>query len=60
MIVTLLTGLIVLAAVTTCVPYAKAKKKCDLGYKAVCPFAPMSTMTLLVAAGVVFLIGSFI
>ncbi|MBZ0306428.1 MAG: hypothetical protein K8I82_10205 [Anaerolineae bacterium] len=60
MIVYLLTGLIVMAALTTCIPYANAKKKCDLGYKALCPFAPMSTITLLVAAGVVFLIGSFI
>ncbi len=53
-------GLIALAGLTTCIPYANAKKKCDLGYKAVCPFAPMSTMTLLVMAGVVFLIGSLI
>jgi hypothetical protein len=57
-VVTLLALLVALAAVVTLLPRRASLKKCILGYKAVCSFAPISTALLLGIAGVVWLVGS--
>ncbi len=59
-IATVLALLIALAAVITIVPYPVARKKSMLGYRALCPFTPISTATLLMTAGVVFLVGNLV
>ncbi|MBZ0301773.1 MAG: hypothetical protein K8J31_18645 [Anaerolineae bacterium] len=55
---TLIAVLIVVAAVLTLIPYPKAKKKNSLGYRALCTFTPISSIVLVVVAGIVWLIGS--
>jgi hypothetical protein len=50
--------LIVMLAAVTCLPRPSALKKCWLGYRAVCPFAPVSSATLLLVAGIVWLVGN--
>jgi hypothetical protein len=55
---TLIALVLALAAIVTCIPYRAAMKKSWLGYRAVCPFSPVSTGTLLIAAGIVWLIGN--
>jgi len=50
--------LIVLAAVTL-VPYASPRIN-DLGYRSLCPFAPYSSATLLLAAGLAGLVRSYL
>jgi hypothetical protein len=57
----LLALVIILAglAVWTLVP-ASAPKANDLGYRSTCPFAPWSTLTLLVAAGVIWAIRKYL
>ncbi|NWG17950.1 MAG: hypothetical protein HXY41_15080 [Chloroflexi bacterium] len=57
-IVTIIALLIALAALVTLLPRPTSSKKCGLGYKAICSFAPISTVLLLGVAGVVWLIGS--
>jgi hypothetical protein len=39
-----------IAAVKTAIPNAKVSKPCLLGYKAACPFTPISTIILVAAA----------
>ena len=46
-----LTILLTLAALATLIPSSSASKECALGYKALCTFAPMGTVVLLLAAG---------
>lgn len=46
-------------AVFTLLPFS-APKANDLGYVSACPFAPWSTLTLLVAAGVVWAIRQYL
>jgi len=46
--------ILIIAAVKTALPEAKASKPCLLGYKALCSFTPISTIILIVAAIVVF------
>jgi hypothetical protein len=43
-----------IAAVKTVIPNADVSKPCLLGYKAGCPFAPISTIILVAAAVGVF------
>jgi len=57
-IATLIALVMILAAIITCLPRPSALKKCWLGYRAVCPFAPVSSGTLLLGAGIVWLIGN--
>ena len=57
-IASILALLIAFAALVTVIPYPVARKKCQFGYRALCPFTPMSTITLLMVAGVVFLVGN--
>ena len=57
-VVTILALILVLAAIITILPYSVAKKKSILGYRALCPFAPISSVVLVVIAGVVWLIGA--
>lgn len=50
----LLLGLAVvftLVAIVTLIPKASASKECLFGYKALCSFAPISTIILIVLAG---------
>lgn len=49
---------LVLVAIVTLLPRSTARRRCALGYKALCTFAPMSTLLLLLSAGIVWLIGS--
>ena len=42
----------VLAAILTLIPHSSAPEPSILGYKALCPFAPVSTLLCLVLAGV--------
>lgn len=57
-IVTIVTVLIILGAIVTLVPYPPSRKRCAFGYRALCPFAPYSSVTLLLVAGVIWLIGT--
>jgi hypothetical protein len=47
-------AIIIIAAVKTALPEAKASKPCLLGYKALCSFTPISTIILAVMAVVLF------
>jgi hypothetical protein len=59
---TILLGLIVLfvgLAVLTLLPFT-APRANDLGYMSMCPFAPWSTLSLLVVAGVIWAIRQYL
>jgi len=45
-----------IAAVKTAVPNEEASKPCLLGYKAACSFAPISTVILVLAAVIAFVL----
>jgi len=49
----LLTITITLGAIATLIPYSGATKESYLGFKALCSFAPISTIILLLCAGAV-------
>ncbi len=51
--------LFIMAAVLTLVPFSAAKMN-DLGYHSMCPFAPWSSLSLLVVAGVVWVIRGYV
>ena len=51
-ILLLLTILSTLAALSTLLPQASASSECLLGYKAHCPFTPVSTVLCLILASV--------
>ncbi|HEX2906707.1 MAG TPA: hypothetical protein VHO69_07600 [Phototrophicaceae bacterium] len=57
-VATIIAILIALLAVITAFPRPSSSKPCSLGYKALCSFTPISTVILLVCAGIVWLIGS--
>lgn len=57
-IATIIALLMVIAAIITCLPRPSAMKKSWLGYRAVCPFSPVSSGALLITAGIVWLIGN--
>ena len=46
-------------AIFTLVPYSGTKPN-DLGYMSACPFAPWSTLALLLAAGVVWAVRQYL
>jgi hypothetical protein len=46
--------IVIIAAVKTALPEAKASKPCLLGYKALCSFTPISTIILFAVAVVLF------
>lgn len=48
--------ILIIAAVKTAIPNADASKPCLLGYKAACSFTPISTVILIIAAIIVFLV----
>ncbi|MBL7074272.1 hypothetical protein ISS37_03420 [candidate division KSB1 bacterium] len=48
----ILTILFTLASVLTIIPNASISKECLLGYKALCSFTPVSTIILIIAAGI--------
>jgi hypothetical protein len=59
---TILLGLIVLfvgLAVLTLLPFT-APRANDLGYMSMCPFAPWSTLSLLLVAGVIWAIRQYL
>jgi len=59
---TILLGLIVLfvgLAVLTLLPFT-APRANDLGYLSMCPFAPWSTLALLVVAGVIWAVRQYL
>ena len=59
---TILLGLAVLfvgLAVLTLLPF-QAPKANDLGYVSMCPFAPWSTLSLLLVAGVIWAIRQYV
>ena len=47
------------AAVATLIP-ASAPHKNDLGYFSLCPFAPWSTLMLLLVAGVIWMVRGYL
>jgi hypothetical protein len=49
----LLTSLLTLAGIVTLLPYSGASKESMLGYKAMCSFAPISTIFCFLLAGTV-------
>jgi hypothetical protein len=57
-IATIIAVVLVLAAIVTLLPRPSARKRCALGYKALCTFAPISTIMLVVIAAFVWLLGS--
>lgn len=59
---TILLGLIVIfvgLAVLTLLPFS-APKANDLGYMSMCPFAPWSTLALLVVAGILWAVRQYL
>ena len=46
-------------AVLTLVPYPAAKVS-DLGYRSLCPFAPWSTLVLLLGAGLIWAVRQYV
>jgi hypothetical protein len=50
--------IVIIAAVKTALPEAKASKPCLLGYKALCSFTPISTIILAAVAVVLFYFSS--
>jgi hypothetical protein len=55
-ILLILTVALVLAAISTVIPQSSAHGPCKLGYKAHCPFTPISTLLCLALAGMVCVI----
>lgn len=51
--------LLVLTAMLTLLPFSASKMN-DIGYHSLCPFAPWSTLSLLIAAGVVWIIRGYV
>jgi len=51
--------LFAMAALLTLIPFSAAKMN-DIGYHSMCPFAPWSSLGLLVAAGVVWMIRGYV
>ena len=51
-----LAATLVILAVVTVMPDAQARMVNHLGYRAVCPFSPYSTLTLLAMSGVFYVI----
>ena len=47
-------------ALVTLVPFPSSENKSDLGYRTLCPFAPWSTLTLLVPAGVAWVVRGYV
>ncbi len=50
--------LLVAAAIITVIPGPSRHKQCRLGYKAICPFSPISSVILLVCGGFLFLVAN--
>ena len=48
--------LLAVLAIKTVIPNNDVSKVCKLGYKAACSFTPISTVILLVAAAMVFVV----
>lgn len=48
---------LVLSAIKTIIPFPYVSKACMLGYKAGCSFTPISTIILIVATIIVYVIG---
>jgi hypothetical protein len=46
----------ILAAIKTIIPFPYVSKACLLGYKAGCSFAPISTVMLLIGAGITYVV----
>jgi hypothetical protein len=46
----------VLAAIKTIIPFPYVSKPCMLGYKSGCSFAPISTVILVVAAAITYVV----
>lgn len=46
----------ILAAIKTIIPFPYVSKVCLLGYKAGCSFAPISTVMLLISAGITYVV----
>jgi len=59
-ILTAVTVLLVLAAAVTLLPFSSNNIRSDLGYSSLCPFAPWSTLTLLVFAGLAWLVRAYV
>lgn len=57
-IATIIAIVLVLVAIITLLPRSSARKRCALGYKALCTFAPISTIMLVVIAAFVWLLGN--
>jgi hypothetical protein len=54
-----LVGILAVLAVWTLLPFAASKPN-DLGYVSACPFAPWSTLALLVIAGLIWAIRKYL
>jgi hypothetical protein len=52
--------LMAIGAVVTVVPWSSTLTISDLGYRTLCTFAPWSTLTLLVLAGLGWVIGKHV
>lgn len=59
-ILTAVIGLLVAAAIVTLLPFSSNNIRSDLGYSSLCPFAPWSTLTLLIFAGLAWLVRAYV
>lgn len=57
-IATIIAIVLILAAIVTLLPRASSRKRCMLGYKALCTFTPISSIVLVVIAAFVWLLGN--
>ncbi len=53
-------ALLAILALVTLLPFASSNIKSDLGYSTLCPFAPWSTLTLLLGSGLVWLVRAYV
>ncbi len=59
-ILTAVTVLLIVAAGVTLLPFSSNNIRSDLGYSSLCPFAPWSTLTLLLFAGLAWLVRAYV
>jgi len=56
LLLTILSVLCILGAVITLIPCSNIENACMLGYKAICAFTPVSTIVLLIAGIILWIL----
>ncbi len=53
-------ALLAILSLITLLPFSSGNIRSDLGYSSLCPFAPWSTLTLMIGAGLAWLVRAYI